>query len=298
VTEPPLRVGVIGLGAMGMRHATTLASMNGLEFAGAADHGAPRRALGRPVVATLADLLAVGIDACIVATPASDHSRTAVALAQAGIPTLIEKPLAMDLQQCAEIEAAFTGADLLAAVGHVERFHPAVRALREALAGGDLGPVEHVATRREGGPPRRRDGGVLLDLGTHDFDLTRWLTGQRHERVAAHSTDDATTADGADVVEIEATLSAGARATHRFSWRATDRVRVIEVRCAGGVLSADTTAPGTEPPLPTQLTAFQDLVRGRLDPADTRACASLSDGAYAVGVAAKAAQAMAAESSR
>lgn len=292
---PPLRIGVVGLGAMGIRHATALSSMDGLVYAGAADHGAPRQVLGRPVVASLADLLAVGMDACVVATPAPDHSRTAIALAEAGIPTLVEKPLAMDPGQCTQIAAAFTRAGVLAAVGHVERFHPAVRELRVALAGGDLGPVVHVATRREGGPPRRRDGGVLLDLGTHDFDLTRWLTGLSHQEVSAHSTDDAS---GTEAVEVVATLSGGARATHRFSWRAANRVREIEVRCAGGELVADTTDPGTEPPVLTQLWAFHDLVRGRLDPADAQACASLSDGAYAVGVAARAAQAFAADPAR
>jgi len=296
VTDAPLRVGIIGLGVMGMRHATALASMDGLEFVGAADHGAPRRALGRPVVATLDELLAVGIDACVVATPASNHWRTAIALAEASIPTLVEKPLAMGPGQCAEIEAAFTRAGTVAAVGHVERFHPAVRELRAALAGGELGPVVNISTRREGGPPRRRDGGLLLDLGTHDFDLTKWLTGLTYEVVATHSTDAATTADVvevAEVAEVVATLADGARATHRFSWRATKRVRVIEVRCAGGVLVADTAVPGADPPVGLQLSAFHDMVRGRLDPTDARACASLSDGAYAVGVAARAARAMA-----
>ena len=178
---------------------------------------------------------------------------------------------------------------MLAAVGHVERFHTAVRELQAALARGDLGPVVRVATRREGGPPRRRDGGVLLDLGTHDFDLTRWLTGLSHEQVAAHSTDDG---PGTDAAEVVATLSGGAEATHRFSWRAPHRAREIEVHCAGGVLVADTTDPGAEPPVPAQLRAFRDLVLGRLDPADARACASLSDGAYAVEVAVRAAQAL------
>ena len=59
---------------------------------GAADHGEPHRALGRPVVPGLADLIAVGMDACVVATPAPDHLGTATALADAGIPTLVEKP--------------------------------------------------------------------------------------------------------------------------------------------------------------------------------------------------------------
>ena len=285
----PLRVGVVGLGVMGMRHATALSSMDGVEYAGAADHGTPRQELGRPVVAALADLLTVGMDACVVATHSADHLATAMALAEAGVPTLIEKPLAMDPDECAQIAAAFTHAGVPAAVAHVERFHTAVRELRVALARDDLGPVVRVATRRLGGQPRRRDGGVLLDLGPHDFDLTRWLTGLSHGRVAAHSLDDG---PGTDAAEVVATLSGGAEATHRFSWLSPHSVREIEVHCAGGVLVADTTVPGAEPPVPAQLRAFADLVLGRLDPADAEGCASLPDGQYAVEVAARAALAL------
>ena len=278
------RVGVVGLGVMGMRHASALASLDGLEYAGAADHGAPREELGRPVVAGLAELLALGVDACVVATPVPDHLPTALELAEAGVPTLVEKPLAMDPGECDRIVAAFADAGVPAAVGHVERFHATVRALHAALVRGDLGPVVRIATRREGGPPRRRDGGVLLDLGTHDFDLTRWLTGLTHEQVAASSTD---AEPGTDSAEVVATLSGGAAATHRVSWRSPRPARRIDVECADGLLSADTREPGAEPPVPAQLRAFVDLVRGRLDP-DGATCASLPEGRYAVMVATRA----------
>lgn len=288
---PPLRVGVVGLGVMGLRHATALSAMDGVRYAGAADHGAPRTALGRPVVPGLGELLALGVDACVVATPVPDHVDTATALARAGVPTLIEKPLAMDSAQCARIAAAFAREGVPAVVGHVERFHRAVRELRLALARGDLGPVVRVTTRREGGPPRRRDGGVLLDLGTHDFDLTRWLTGQTHETVAATSTGTGPEIEDAEVV---ATLSGGAAATHRVSWCSPLPRRGIEVECEGGVLSADTSDPGGARPVPAQLRAFLDLVQGRLDPADATAGATLADGSYAVSIATRATRALSA----
>jgi predicted dehydrogenase len=274
---------------MGLRHAAALTELEGCEYVGAADHGAPRRALDRPVVPELADLLALGMDACVVATPAPDHAHTAAVLAEAGIATLVEKPLATTVEECALLEAAFATAGVPAAVGHVERFHPAVRALRLALTDGNVGPVVRVVSRREGGPPRRRDGGVLLDLGTHDFDLTRWLTGQSHDQVRARSADPV---PGSDSVEVEATLSGGIEAAHRVSWCSPERARTFEVHCAGGVLLADTTDPGAAPPVPAQLQAFRDLVLGRQEHDGRDGCATLADGAYAVAVAVRAAAAL------
>jgi len=285
----PLRVGVVGLGVMGRRHATALGTLDGVTYVGAVDHSGPRQELGRPVLADLDDLLALGLDACVVATPTPDHARAATALAEAGVPTLVEKPLAMDPAECEQIMATFDTAGVLAVVGHLERFHTAVRDLRLALLSGDLGAVVEVSTRREGGPPRRRDGGVLLDLGTHDFDLTRWLTGQRHDRLLASPADGA---PGSEAALVTATLSGGAEATHRLSWRAPHPARTIEVRTAGGLLVADTSDPGPLPPVPTQLRCFADLVHGRRDPADPLSCASLADGAYAVSVATRASQSL------
>ena len=129
---------------------------------------------------------------------------------------------------------------------------------------------------------------MLLDLGTHDFDLTRWLTGLSHEQV--HRPQHRRRAGGTEAVEVVATLSGGAEATHRV------QLVLAAAACAGSrctartaCSSADTTDPGADPPVPRQLRAFRDLVLGRLDPADAGACASLADGAYAVEVAARAA---------
>ncbi len=71
---------------------------------------------------------------------------------------------------------AFAARGLVGAVGHIERFNPALQELRRRIEAGDLGEVYQIATRRQGPfPARIADVGVVKDLGTHDIDLTAWV---------------------------------------------------------------------------------------------------------------------------
>ena len=93
--------------------------------------------------------------------------------------TLIEKPLASDAASAARIRDAFAGTGLVAAVGHVERFNPALREMKRRLDAGALGRLFAIKTRRVGPYPLRiRDVGVVKDLATHDIDLVMWLGGR------------------------------------------------------------------------------------------------------------------------
>ena len=96
-----LRAGLLGLGMMGRNHARVLASLDGVDLVGIADPtggvagAAPH---GVPVVGTLEELLALGIDYAMVSTPTQYHRDTALALAAAGVHALIEKPLTTDVR--------------------------------------------------------------------------------------------------------------------------------------------------------------------------------------------------------
>ena len=250
----------------------------GVKYAGAADHTAREDVLGRPVFDSIDALLESGLDACVVATPTPDHENTTLALVDAGIHVLVEKPLALEAAACARIEASAQRGGVLAAVGHVERFHSSVAALVARLAEGELGPIESIVTRREGGPPRHRDGGLLLDLGTHDFDLAMWLTGQSYGSVRRAELDGLPPDDAALVI---GTMAGDIAVQHRLSWCATQRARDVTVSCAGGILAADTREPGPNDPLQAQLRAFRDLVLG----SPSSGIATLADGRRAVAVA-------------
>ena len=75
---------------------------------------------------------------------------------------------------------------MVGAVGHVERFNPAIRALKRRLLDLELGELYQISTSRQGPfPDRIRDVGVIKDLGTHDIDLTMWISGERYASVSA-----------------------------------------------------------------------------------------------------------------
>jgi predicted dehydrogenase len=185
-----LRAGLVGLGRMGRNHARVLRHLDDVTLAGAADPaGDPYQAAdGVPVYGSIEDLIAAGIDYAVLACPTSLHEPLGTRLAAAGIPTLIEKPLAPDSAAARRLAAAFSSAGVPATVGYIERCNPALIAIRDRLAAGHLGQVFQVATRRTGPfPARITDVGVVHDLATHDLDLTAWVTGQRYARVSART---------------------------------------------------------------------------------------------------------------
>ena len=109
-------------------------------------------------------LVEAGLDVCVVSAPTEDHERLGLLLAEAGVHTLVEKPLAGDLPAAERIVAAFRGAGLVGAVGHIERYNAALQSLRRRLEAGELGAVFQIATRRQGPfPARVRDVGVVKD---------------------------------------------------------------------------------------------------------------------------------------
>ena len=180
-----LRAGLIGLGAMGRNHARVLNSLDGVELVGVARPGrrpAPVAPFGVPVVADVEQLLALQLDYAVVACPTALHEEVGLRLAEAGVHALIEKPLAPSVEAARRAGRGVRGqAGLVGAVGHIERYNPALQSLRSRLEAGELGDMYQVVTRRQGPFPRRiADVGVVMDLATHDIDLTAWVTGQEY----------------------------------------------------------------------------------------------------------------------
>lgn len=239
-----VRAGLIGLGMMGRHHARVLSETEGIDFIAAVDPaGDPHRVAAHvDVHPDIASLLRGRIDLCIVATPTASHLEAGLALAEAGVHTLIEKPLAHDVASARELAEAFDRQGLVGCVGHVERYNPALLALRDRLDAGEVGDVFQVATRRQGPFPNRiADVGVVKDLATHDIDLTAWVTRQQYRSVAAH-TAHRSGREHEDLIAITATLAGGTVVSHLVNWLSPMKERVTIVTGERGCFVADTLA--------------------------------------------------------
>ena len=237
-----LRAGLIGLGMMGRHHARVLGSLDGVELVAVADpagdvHGV---AGGRQVVGSVEELIALGIDYCMVAVPTAFHEDAGLALAAAGVHAMVEKPLAPGVEAATRLAEAFESRGLVGAVGHIERYNPALQEARRRIADGDLGVVHQIVTRRQGPfPARIADVGVVKDLATHDIDLTAWVAGQPFASVAAQVAH-RSGREHEDLVAVVGRLADGTVTSHLVNWLSPLKERVTIITGERGAFVADT----------------------------------------------------------
>ena len=237
-----LRIGLIGLGSMGRHHARVIRATPGMELVAVADPGGDRFGVAGPLplLPDVEALIGVGLDAAVVAVPTIHHEEVALALARAGVHTLVEKPIAHCSRAGRRVADAFASRGLVGAVGYVERCNPALRELRHRLDAGELGQVYQVLTRRQGPfPARISDVGVVKDLATHDIDLTAWVAGAPYESVharVAHRSG----RENEDMVLATGRLTNGVIVSHTVNWLTPFKERVTVVTGEKGAFVADT----------------------------------------------------------
>ncbi|MPZ81868.1 MAG: gfo/Idh/MocA family oxidoreductase [Actinophytocola sp.] len=195
-------VGFVGAGAVADRHARMLNEFPDVGLAAVTDPDEPRRAefartwRARPA-ADLEELLDAGVDAVYVCVPPFGHGRIEEAIAAAGLPMFVEKPLGLDLEVAERVAAVVADARVLTAVGHHWRYAATVRRAHELLADR---PVRLVAGAwLDKVPPvpwwshRDRSGGQAIEQAVHVLDLARLLAG---EVVEVHAVAGAPAAGG------------------------------------------------------------------------------------------------------
>lgn len=191
-----LKVAVIGAGSMGTNHLRVLRDLDEerIQLVGVAEPHEPtlQRAVSRCHVQGYTDYRLMveqsHPDLVTVAVPTHLHFEVASYLLERGINILLEKPMTQTLEEAQTLIERAQSTGVKIAVGHIERFNPAIVEVKRRIVSGELGQLFQLHARRLGPfPPRIRDVGVTLDLATHDIDVMRYLADAEVEHVYAET---------------------------------------------------------------------------------------------------------------
>ncbi len=190
-----MNLGLAGAGRMGRNHLRAIADSSTVRVTAIAEPVEPARAsLTHNDVALYPDLdsmlAAGGFDAVLVCVPSDFHLDTIRRLVSAGMPILCEKPVGVTAIEAREAADLTKRAGLPFQIGFWRRFVPSLKKLRERIAAGELGEIYLVACYQwDEKPPtayfRTHSGGIFIDMGVHEFDQTRWLTGQEFGKITS-----------------------------------------------------------------------------------------------------------------
>jgi myo-inositol 2-dehydrogenase/D-chiro-inositol 1-dehydrogenase len=185
---PPFRLGLIGAGRMGRTHLRALVGSSRVAVTAIAEVSEQVRQtvpdVGAPVYPGVAEMLDnETLDGVLIVVPTDRHLQVIMEVSTHGLPILCEKPCGLNVDQTKLAVATMLAAGLPFQVAYWRRYVPSLRALRERIAAGELGTVHLVACYQwDDRPPsdefRAHSGGIFADMGVHEFDQMRWLTGQ------------------------------------------------------------------------------------------------------------------------
>ena len=228
---PCFRFGLIGAGRMGRTHMRAFSGSGRVAVTAIAEVSEQTRrtvqtgtgAAGVALYPGVGQMLdRATVDGILITAPSDQHGQIIAEVAARGLPILCEKPCGVTVAQTRAAVGAAAAAGVPFQVAYWRRYVPMLRALRERIAAGELGMVHLVTCYQwDLGPPppafRAHSGGILIDMGVHEFDQLRWLTGQDIAALAAVASgpvpgglgeppDQAPDVDGAQVI---AELSGG-----------------------------------------------------------------------------------------
>lgn len=244
LSSGPLRVAVIGVGHLGKHHARILSSMPGVELAAVVDTNMKRATEvaaeygGRPMLDVRE--LDGKVDAVTVAVPTELHLQTAKPFLAASLPVLVEKPMAASLAEADEMIAASAKAGAVLAVGHTERFNPAV-----AVASEHLTDPRFIEVHRLGVfPDRSLDIDVVFDVMIHDLDVI--LSFVKSDVASIDAVGVPVLTDKFDIANVRLRFANGCMANLTASRISRDRVRKIRFFQPQAYLSIDYAAQKVE----------------------------------------------------
>jgi myo-inositol 2-dehydrogenase / D-chiro-inositol 1-dehydrogenase len=218
------RLGLVGAGRMGRTHLRALRDSPDVRIVAVAE---PLDALRDEAVdafdvvghSSLSDMLASGgVDGVLIVTPSDSHVDVIALVAAAGLPILCEKPCGVSAEDTRRAQKIVRDAGVALQVGYWRRFVPALELLREGIESGHFGDVLSLSCLQwDGEPPssafRARSGGVFIDMGVHEFDQARWLTGSDFTSMSAYASpaiSDPDVSDDPDSAQVLCGTTSGA----------------------------------------------------------------------------------------
>ncbi len=244
MSAPATRMAVVGVGHLGRHHVRLLAAMDGVTLTGVVDTNEARASEIAAGVGTTAHTswreLVGAVDAVTIAVPTEAHLEVALGLIAAGVHVLVEKPLARSVAEADAVIAAAAARGVTLAVGHTERFNPAVTAARSLLSQPRFIEVHRLGTF----PERSLDIDVVFDLMIHDLDLLLAIVGEPVVTVEAVGVPVLT--PRIDIANVRLTFAGGCIANLTASRISRDRVRKIRFFQPHSYLSIDYAAQDVE----------------------------------------------------
>ncbi|MGA7836157.1 MAG: Gfo/Idh/MocA family oxidoreductase [Acidimicrobiales bacterium] len=220
------RLGLVGAGRMGQTHLRALKDSSDVGVVAVAEPVDALRdsavaSFGLEGYASVEDLLgAGGIDGVLIVTPSDSHVEVIRSVARAKLPILCEKPCGINVADTKMAQQFVNEAGVALQIAYWRRFVPALLAIRARIASGEFGDVLSISCLQwDGEPPsaafRARSGGIFVDMGVHEFDQARWLTGSSFTHLAASASSTITDCDVSgdpDSVQVLGELANGSTA--------------------------------------------------------------------------------------
>jgi len=229
------RVALVGLGAMGRNHLRVLSDLDGVQLVAVCDQAravveAAARKLSIPAYTSWNDMLArEQLDAAVIAVPTRFHVEAGLTALENGLHVLVEKPIASTMEEGRRLVTTARDSGRVFAVGHIERFNPAVRELQRRVAAGEIGRIFQIQARRQGPfPARIRDVGVVIDLATHDLDVMYNLAGSEVQRLYAE-TEQRIHTEHEDILNALLKFESGMLGVLQVNWLTPTKIREVSV---------------------------------------------------------------------
>jgi len=244
-----MKVGVIGTGSMGQNHVRVLSEISTL--VGVCDTNTE---VGERIASkfktkffrSVDDLLSSGIEAVSIVTPTTAHYETAKKAIESGVNVLLEKPATGISSKLRELSEMAKRNDITFAVGFIERHNPVVNFAMKNLISGAFGSLISAHARRVSSfPSRIKDVGVIMDLGVHDIDVLKYLSGAPARSVYA-TAGKFKNREFEDHANIVIEFENGVTGVVEVNWLTPTKVRSLSMTCSNQFVEFDYTSQSIE----------------------------------------------------